>query len=490
MKKKVLLLGSLLIVCGNLFSQSPTPAFPTAEGYGKWASGGRGGKVVEVTTTKDDGVGNIPGSFRWALKQFPSDPLTIIFRTSGIIDLKGIALRCKRNNYTIAGQTAPGDGICIKGGTLNLGGSFNVIVRHLRVRVGKKSDGTFIPGASIDFENGGNLIIDHCSFSWSAEENCDFYDNLNQTVQWCMFTEGLYGAGHPKGSRSYGAVFGGRNSSIHHNLIAHNASRSPRFGTSTKNDVHMLVDFINNVNYNWGRENACYGGENKLGANGSVDINFINNYYKPGPACPGTNKSSFTRASYANGLTGTYFSKYYMYGNHIEGSANAALNTDNFAGLDIRDYQAVIKTVTVDDLKRNKRPTIFSVNPETAKRAFNSVLEKTGAFPRDNGDARIIQEVKNGTAKSTGSFKSQSASGIIDKPEDAGGYLTYKTYNTIQDNDHDGMDDIWETGNGLNPKNADDRNLKTSEGYTALEVYLNSLIGENIPHKFTSSSVR
>lgn len=486
-RKTMTFIGALLIGSGYLFSQDhATPAFPTAEGYGKWASGGRGGKVVEVTTVEDDGIGDIPGSLRWALKQHPSDPVTIVFRTSGIIDLKGIALRCKRNNYTIAGQTAPGDGICIKGGTLNLGGSQNVIVRHIRVRVGKKSDGTFISGPSIGFENGGNFIIDHCSFSWSAEENCDFYDNLNQTVQWCMFTEGLYGAGHAKGSRSYGSVFGGRNSSIHHNLIAHNVSRSPRFGTSTKNDVHMFVDFVNNLNYNWGRDNACYGGENKLGANGSVNINFINNYYKPGPAYPGTNRSNFTRASYANGMTGTNYSKYFLNGNLIEGSANKILNTDNYAGLDIRDYQAVIKTVTVNDLKRDKMPSLYPVSTETAKDAYKSVLEKAGAFPRDRGDERIVKEVKSGKAKSTSSFKAQSITGILDKPEDCGGYQTYKTYNTIKDNDHDGIDDTWETRNGLDPQNVEDGNLKTHEGYTALEVYINEFVGEYIPHKFTA----
>lgn len=139
-----------------------TPAFPTAEGHGKWATGGRGGKVVEVTTLEDDGVGNLAGSFRWAFKQFSGQPITIVFKVSGTIDLKGVAIRSKRNNITIAGQTAPGDGICIKGANVNLGGSYNIIVRHIRFRVGSNADGTYIPGAPFNLENGGNFILDHC----------------------------------------------------------------------------------------------------------------------------------------------------------------------------------------------------------------------------------------------------------------------------------------------------------------------------------------
>lgn len=202
-----------------LFAQ--TPAFPTAEGYGMWATGGRGGQVVEVTTLEDNPSNPVVGSLRWAMKQHSGQPITIVFRVSGIIDLKGNDLRMKRSNVTIAGQTAPGDGICIKGGCVNLGGSRNLIIRHIRSRVGVLNDtvynpevaptsADFIPGASLNIENGGNFIVDHCSFAWSAEENVGFYDNDNTTVQWCIFAEGLYDAGHGKGARSYGAVLGAK----------------------------------------------------------------------------------------------------------------------------------------------------------------------------------------------------------------------------------------------------------------------------------------
>jgi pectate lyase len=179
-----------MIITGSLGIFAQTPAFPAAEGYGMWASGGRGGKVVEVTTLEDDGTGNIPGSFRWALKQYPGQPLTIVFRVSGIIDLKGAELRSKRNNITIAGQTAPCDGICLKGESVNLGGSFNLIVRHLRFRTGAYTpDSTEINAASFILENGGNFIIDHCSMSWSSEELCDISDDDDLTVQWCIFSQ-------------------------------------------------------------------------------------------------------------------------------------------------------------------------------------------------------------------------------------------------------------------------------------------------------------
>ncbi|MEP1891646.1 MAG: pectate lyase, partial [Cyclobacteriaceae bacterium] len=173
-------------------AQSETPAFSTAEGYGKWASGGRGGKVVEVTSLEDkDRRGNVvEGGFRWALQQHTGEPITIIFKVSGVVDLGGGDLRSKRDNVTIAGQTAPGDGICIKGGNVNLGGSNNVIIRHIRFRIGLMDDGSFIEGGALGYENGSNFIIDHCTFGWSGEENMTIYDNNNTTVQWCIVHEG------------------------------------------------------------------------------------------------------------------------------------------------------------------------------------------------------------------------------------------------------------------------------------------------------------
>jgi pectate lyase len=251
------------------------PAFPSAEGYGMWATGGRGGMVVEVTNLLDDAAGTTEGSLRWALKQYSSSPLTVVFRVSGVIQLVA-DLRVNRSyGTTIAGQTAPGDGICIRGAKCNFGGCKNLVIRHLRFRIGLKGDTLFAPGGSIGIENASDWIIDHCTFGWSGEENMTIYDNNNTTVQWCILHEGLYACGHAKGARSYGSQWGGQTATYHHNLLAHNVSRTPRFNGARSNDINVLIDYVNNVNYNWGKQNSCYGGDIE---NRTHRVNFVNNY--------------------------------------------------------------------------------------------------------------------------------------------------------------------------------------------------------------------
>ncbi len=484
----------------GISAQAQVLAFPTAEGYGKFATGGRGGEVVEVTNLLDDPSNPPEGSLRWALKQHKGKPITIVFRVSGVIDLKGNELRNNRSDITIAGQTAPGDGICIKGGCVNLGGSRNLIIRHIRSRVGVLDDTAydpstpptsdqFIAGASLNIENGGNFIVDHCTFGWSAEENGGWYDNDNTTVQWCIFHEGLYQAGHGKGARSYGAVLGGKTATYHHNLLAHNKSRSPRFGATTKNDVVMLLDYVNNVNYNYGSKAACYGGDNRQGDKGLFQLNFVNNYYKPGPAYTGEKSMVFVGASYCNpsqGSQGKSYGKWHLSGNYMEGSyaESKGYNTNNYAGFDISAYQENVPGLTLADMKSEHIPVACPVKTESAQDAYNSVLAGAGAFPRDAVDTRIIEEVRTGTAQYYGTCDNGRAKGIINKPTDAGGYPTYKTYNEITDADHDGMDDAWELEHGLDPTNAADRNLVLKSGYTALEAYLNGLCGEEIAVEF------
>jgi pectate lyase len=477
------------LTCISLFFgdiQAQTKAFPSAEGFGCMASGGRGGKVVEVTTVADaidtDTTDIIVGSLRWALSQYPDEPITVVFRVSGIINLiggKNGELRCKRNNWTLAGQTAPGDGICIMGNKVNFGGSTNLIIRHLRFRIGTMIDpATGEPDASgkgsIGIENASNWIIDHCTFGWSGEENMTIYDNRNTTIQWCIVHEGLYRSGHDKGDRGYGSQWGGQNATFHHNLLAHNYNRSPRFNGARSNDVNVLIDYVNNVNYNWGKANSCYGSDVELTSNRT---NFVNNYYKPGPARPGTSSSYFTQSSFSSSQTTSKIAKWYMNGNYMEGSANSAKNTDNYLGLDASAYTA--KGVSADALKSETPFDIaYPVTTETAADAYASVLANAGAFPRDTVDRRIVKEVRTGTA--TGSGAAGTGKGIIDSPDAVGGYPDYNTYNTIVDNDHDGMDDAWETANGFDPANPEDRNLVTKSGYTVLEAYLNSLVGEEI----------
>jgi len=480
MKLRLFFICISLGVCIATLSQPK--AFPTAEGFGCMATGGRGGKVVEVTTLADNSANPPEGSLRWALQQYPSDPITIVFRVSGIINLEGGKageLRCKRNNWTLAGQTAPGDGICIMGNKVNFGGSTNLVIRHLRFRIGTMIDpATGEPDAdgkgSIGIENASNWIIDHCTFGWSGEENMTIYDNRNTTIQWCIVHEGLYQSGHNKGNRGYGTQWGGQNATFHHNLLAHNHNRSPRFNGARSNDTNVLIDYVNNVNYNWGKANSCYGSDVELSSNRT---NFVNNYYKPGPARPGTSSSYFTQSSFSSSQTTSKIAKWYMSGNYIEGSANSAKNTDNYLGLDASAYTA--KGVSADALKSDTPFEItYPVTTETAQEAYESVLAKAGAFPRDAVDARIINEVKTGTASGSGVFGANK--GIIDSPDTVGGSPTYNTYDIPADNDHDGMADDWELAHGLNPADPEDRNLVTLSGYTALEVYLNSLVGENI----------
>ena len=467
-----------------------TLAFPTAEGFGKFATGGRGGEVVEVTNLNDSGE----GSFRWALSQYPNTPVTIVFRISGVIQLKS-DVRCKRNGLTIAGQTAPGDGICFRGGKLNFGGSKNLIIRHIRSRIGGMTDSkVFIPGGSIGIENSSDFIIDHCTFGWSAEENMTIYDNQRTTVQWCLIHEGLYTSGHGKGERSYGSQWGGQFSTFHHNLLANNKNRTPRFnGARGHNDINILTDYVNNVNYNWGRINSCYGGD--INNNSYNHINMVGNYYKPGPARPSGEKSYFVQASY--GKTDKV-SNWYLSGNVMEG--DAAMTANNNSGIDLSVNPAASRDTMIVNTPFHIDP-VYAVKTETAKNAYKSVLAGAGAFPRDAVDLRIINEVSSGTASGKGTVKRYISSisgkdttwvynqyyglklGIIDEPSAVGGYPSYVTKNKISDKDHDGMDDAWERANGFDPTNREDRNIKMKSGYTALEVYLNSLVGEVIPIK-------
>lgn len=483
----------LLTLCLPVFSlsQAQTKAFPTAEGFGCMASGGRGGKVVEVTTVEDSDTNPPEGSLRWALKQYPDEPLTIVFRVSGVINLVGGKtgeLRCKRDNWTIAGQTAPGDGICIMGNKVNFGGSNNLIIRHLRFRIGTMIDPvTGEPDASgkgsIGIENASNWIIDHCTFGWSGEENMTIYDNRNTTIQWSIIHEGLYQSGHNKGNRGYGCQWGGQNATFHHNLLAHNHNRSPRFNGARSNDINVLIDYVNNVNYNWGKANSCYGSDIE---NTSNHTNFVNNYYKPGPARPGTSSSYFTQSSFSSSQSTSRIALWYMNGNYMEGSANTAKNMDNYLGLDASAYTA--KGIDAGQLKSETPFEItYPVITETAEQAYESVLAGAGAFPRDAVDLRIINEVRTGTASGSGVFGTNK--GIIDSPDAVGGYPEYRTYDTIIDSDHDGMPDVWEQDNGLNPNDPSDGNKMTQSGYTALEVYLNGLVGEVIPLEFVNSAI-
>jgi len=453
-------------------------AFPTAEGFGKFASGGRGGIVVEVTNLNDSGE----GSLRWALTEAGRENATIVFRVSGIITLEK-DIRAKLHNVTIAGQTAPGDGILYRGGKLNLGGSKNVIMRNLRGRIGLRGDKDFIKGGSIGIENADTIIIDHCCFGWSGEENMTIYDNHFTTVQWCIVHEGLYNAGHQKGNRSYACQWGGSPATFHHNLLAHNYNRSARLNGATNHsqDRNVFMEYQNNVNYNWGKPNSCYGGENEAGEGSTHECNFVGNYYKPGPATP--DNSFFMQLSKARkGKTLTGPSLWFFKGNKMEGNKVVTkdnwLAVDNQTGFDVKKMKSE-KTVYPSvfypaqnsfDYKK------YKTTVENADKAYKNVLEKAGTINRDVVEQRVVKEVREGEAAYRGT---QGSAGFIDSPADAEGWPQYRKVNATLDSDHDGMADEWEIKNGLDPNDPRDRNKVISKaGYTALEVYLNMLMGE------------
>ena len=443
-------------------TETTMDAFPGAEGFGRYATGGRGGRVVEVTNLNDAGA----GSFRQAFLEYPGEPITIVFRVGGIINLL-TQIKVTRSNITIAGQTAPGDGICLKGKSFIINGAKaggnhgNIIVRHIRSRPGAK-DSTGVYG--FDMENCHDVIIDHCSFSWANEECAALYDTKNTSVQWCIVSEGLYNAGHLKGLRGYGGVWGGQYASYHHNLIAHQYNRSIRFNGARAHDTAAVVDYRFNVIYNWGKVNACAGGAIEI-AGGSSWINMVNNYYKPGPATAGL-ALWFMQADYNTANIG--YGLWYMDGNVMEGSAT--LTSNNQTGLNVSSIPTAYKTAVFSS-------TPFAVEPvtyQTANAAYTDVLAGAGAIRpvRDAVDTRIVNETSTKTASGSGS---SGKPGIIDDASAVGGWPAYAMGTAPTDTDHDGMPDAWEDANGLNKNDADDRNNIHSGGYTMLEVYLNSL---------------
>ncbi|MEQ8472891.1 MAG: T9SS type A sorting domain-containing protein [Marinoscillum sp.] len=447
----------LTIVSINLSAQ--TLAFPGAEGYGKYTTGGRGGRVIEVTNLLDrDRRGSIEeGSLRAALNTEGDDPITIVFKVSGVIELTG-QLKSSRPNMTIAGQTAPGGGICIKDGSVFLSGD-NLIIRYVRFRPG---DELQAETTALNIENAQDIIIDHCSMSWSVEENMGFYDNKYTTIQYCILSEGLYNSFDGKGARSYGAQWGGQYASYHHNLFAHNRSRSPRINGSYSNDTMAIIDFRNNVIFNWGGKGAIYGAEEAI-EGGKAETNFVNNYYKPGPA----SEEAFARPSYARtNIPATGYASWYFSGNYMEG-ITGGMNDDNWLGVEIID-----EIGSADNIRSDVEFEVEPIPTETAQEALESVTREVGAIlpTRDGVDQRIIQELK-------GEVALQTPNGIIDSPSEVGGWSEYDALFPLEDADGDGMPDKYEGENGLDPADAEDGKEIQANGYSNLEIYLNSIAG-------------
>ena len=478
-------------------SNAQTLAFPGAEGHGRFTTGGRGGSVVRVTNLEDNAVGEpvINGSLRWALQQ--ASPKTIIFDVSGTIQLKQAMKTEKKDDITIAGQTAPGNGICIAGNSFGIN-SKNIIIRFVRFRPGDIMENGESNGEpdGLGGMDSKDVIIDHCSVSWSVDECLSVYGTENLTVQWCIASEALRVSNHGKGTHCYGGNWGGNKASYHHNLIAHCESRTPRLGPRPSTQENEYVDIRNNVFYNWAG-NGCYGGE-------GMKVNMINNYYKPGPATAqasaivkyriagiGVRTASYVATYPAFAPMKHVWGKYYIDGNKIQGNTEVTndnwtkgvyAQTTNGSGVDY------LWTETTKDTIRLREPLDpGKVTTHTADKAFEKVLAYVGcSLNRDEVDTRIVSDTRNGTASFSvsgnkpGYINSPSNTKPTGAPSDWTPWLPSVQVEIPLDTDRDGIPDEWEKANGLNAYNAGDAKKLNEEGYTYLEVYLNSLVEDII----------
>ncbi len=463
MKKQFTKLFTIGILCGisSLVNAQNVISFPGAEGFGRYTTGGRGGKVYFVTKLTDDGS---EGTLRHALEQKGSR--YIVFKTGGTIYLES-PLKIKEGNVTIAGQTAPGDGITVANYETFVGAD-NVIIRYMRFRMGDRKN---VEGDALGARFIKNLMVDHCSMSWSTDETVSIYNNENTTLQWCIIAESLRNSAHQKGAHGYGGIAGGKFASFHHNIYAHHDSRNPRLGeyAGSRFALTDLTDFRNNVIYNWGHNNI-YGGE-------AMNVNIVNNYYKPGPATK-TKERIFAIDKNEKPEAEVYniWGKYYINGNVIEG--NPEISKDNWS----KGVFAQIKSsynLTEKDTNSIKitQPHNIQNNmkTDTPKEAYDKVLQIGGAsLVRDAVDLHVLKDIRNGSFTYNGS--KGSSNGIIDSQNDVGGFPDLKPGTSLPDSDSDGMPDEWEIKNNLNPKVANANGRDLDKNYDNIEVYFNDLV--------------
>jgi hypothetical protein len=489
--------AAVLSLCA--MAQQQAPAFPGAEGHGRYVTGGRGKTVVHVTNLNDSGT----GSFRAAVTG--GSNRIIVFDVGGVIPLtKDISFK---DNITILGQTAPYPGITLRYYTVQPGN--NNIIRFIRFRRGQEKDINDGADACWQRQKTG-IIFDHCSFSWSIDEVASFYDNNNFTMQWCTIGESLVDAGHGKGAHGYGGIWGGKLASFHHNMILHVANRSPRFNGArynwtgyTNNKLYSEynwqnavqaenVDFRNCVIYN---ANGCYGGP------GGGQINMVGNYYKSGPAATIDRLTTVSIGNSGNASGHSEYwtmtSRYYLEGNLIDGAAaewskmkydsdvptyNGQRYTNDpnhYYGSDLT-YTKVNGTDCLP-IKLDSPAPAGEVTTHAAAMAFEKIQLYCGAsLHRDEVDARYMTEAKNKTATYTGSVTKKK--GLIDVVADCNGY-TEANFPTGERSASeytvkDGIPDAWAKANGLDPtkNNASGYDLDPLGYYTNIEVYANSLV--------------
>ncbi len=443
-------------------------AFPTAEGYGRFARGGRGGRVVEVTTLSDAGS----GSLRNAL-EVEKGPRTVVFKVGGVIALDSkLVIPNDGGNVYVAGQTAPGDGICITRYAFGILGADDVIIRHIRTRVGdyckESMDG-------MGMSSSDHCIIDHCSISWSIDEGHSSRGAKNITFQRSIISEALNNSYHYNADdrtrterHSFAASIGGHYSSYLHNLHAHCTGRNWSLAGGLEQDAKTYggyTEIINNVVYNW-RDRTTDGGVRQC--------NFVGNFFKAGPVSTLMQLASIDGDELKTGD----MQRAYISGNKMIATSGATIvspTSDNWS-------KCISKFNSIADVRSNAPLFPISITPFTADEAYTDVLANVGATkPKPDAiDTRIIKEVRNSSFTHTGS--KDGLKGIIDSQNDAGGYPTMAGGAAPADSDHDGMPDAWESDHGLNPNSAEDRSgtSHSTEGYTNLEMYLNELAGDPV----------
>lgn len=444
------------------FDNNNVLAFPGAEGFGKLTTGGRGGKVYIVSSLDDKGA----GSFREAAEA--KGKRIIVFAVSGTIHL---ATKLSiRGDVTIAGQTAPGDGICLADNSVSLAGD-NIIVRYLRFRMGDKyQKGGMVDGNGGDDAFGGtkrkNIIVDHCSLSWSTDEVFSVYAGDSTTLQWNIISEPLnYSYHYETGDKDYehhgyGAIWGGLHFTAHHNLFAHCNNRCPRFN-GIRHTPAELADYRNNIIYNWGSNNI-YAGEGGT-------YNIVNNYFKYGPSTSAPVKYRICNPG-KNETIG--FGKWYVNGNYVDGADE--VTTDNRKGVHMGNSGTEVdkKTALTD-----KAFSVEEINMQTPKDAYMAVLQYAGcSLPvRDTLDMRILRNVVERTGNFIDVQGGYPHGTEYEKTITAWPFL--KSLPAPADNDHDGMPDDWEVQHGLNPADATDAAaFMLDKQYTNIEVYINSLV--------------
>mgnify|MGYP000209318881 CR=1 FL=1 len=434
-------------------------AFPTAEGYGRFAIGGRGGRVFHVTNLNDSG----PGSLREAVEA--TGPRTVVFDVSGLISLKSKLVFKSENEFlTIAGQTAPGKGICVRNYTFGGLGACDTVIRFMRLRLGNLS-GITMDGMGL--ASSDHCIVDHCSISWTIDEAFSSRGAKNITFQRNLISEALNIAGHSNyGSgtgHGYAGSISGNIGSFHHSLLAHNAGRnwSLAGGVDQANHHSGRLDIRNMVVYNW---------KHRTTDGGAKEVQFVNNYYKPGPA---SDIKTYLNPQFENPAFGPQ--QYYVEGNIMEGVTGPEGPNGPFKGMNVRGRQNAPVTVP--------EPFFESyVTTHTASQAYENVLADVGCnVPKlDDHDKRVIQEVRTGTTIYKGSRS--DLPGIPDTQEDVGGWEDYPEIHRPADwdTDRDGMPNQWEVKKGLNPNDpADGAVDPDGDGYTNLEDYLNWLAAAN-----------